>query len=220
MKINLPKKDSEGKNLLSYSQINTFKRDRSEYWQQYIKGRAFVPNVYTDFGNKVGNSLETNDFSAFTPSEVETLKQVPRLDEFERMITLDFGEHNFYMKGFIDTNLSDFLHLIDYKTGGKGKEIQYYKPNYTQLCYYALALRQETGITPKLAQVVFVEREGNPKKGQELKVASAKPIVIDIDITYRRLVKVYHDTIQIAKEITEFYRIYKPKDDSLLPTLD
>ena len=99
----------------------------------------------------------------------------------------------------------DFKRIIDYKTGGKKKEFQYKEDKYTQLALYALALRQEKGFTPDSAQVVFMRRDGNAFKGEELSLASEQPIIMDIDISTERLLQVYDETLIIAKEIEKFY---------------
>ena len=120
--MNLPRKDKDGISRLSYSQISLFKRSKSEYYESYILGKPFEGNEYTDFGSKVGEALENNDFKGFKKSEQTTLKNVIRLDEFEREVRLNY--EGFYVLGFIDTNSKDFSKIIDYKTGGFNKEFQ------------------------------------------------------------------------------------------------
>ena len=200
--MNLPRKDKDGISRLSYSQISLFKRSKSEYYESYIEGKPFEGNEYTDFGSKVGEALEHNNFSSFKKDEQETLKKVKRLDEFEREVRLNY--EGFYVLGFIDSNKSDFTEIIDYKTGGLKKEFQYAEPNYTQLCLYALSLRQETKITPSLASVEFIRRKGNAFKGQALTVGD-EVISIPVDISLERLKSVYWDTLNVAKEIEKFY---------------
>ena len=204
--MNLPKKDKYGVSRLSYSQISLFKRDKDEYYQNYIVGKPFKGNEYTDFGSKVGEALEYNNFDSFKKPEQETLKKVVRLDEFERMVKLKY--EGFYIIGFVDTNSKDFSRIIDYKTGGLKKEFQYAKPDYTQLCLYALSLRQETGITPSLASVEFIRRKGNAFRGQALTVGE-EVISIPVDICLERLTHVYWDTLKTAKEIEKFYEANK-----------
>ena len=200
--MNLPRKDKDGISRLSYSQISLFKRSKSEYYESYIEGKPFEGNEYTDFGSKVGEALENNNFKAFKKDEQETLKKVKRLDEFEREVRLNY--EGFYVLGFIDSNKSDFTEIIDYKTGGLKKEFQYSKPDYNQLCLYALSLRQETGITPVEASVEFIRRKGNAFKGQALTVGD-EVISIPVDISLERLKHVYWDTLNVAKQIEKFY---------------
>ncbi len=213
----LPKKDKFGSSYLSYSQINMFKRNKQEYKEVYIDGRPFEGNAYTDFGSKVGEALEKNDFSLFTDNEQKTLKKVKRLDEFERKTILNYD--GFYILGFIDTNKSDYTEIIDYKTGGNNKEFQYLEDDYTQLCLYSLSLRQETGITPSNAYVNFIRRDGNAFRGQNLTVSNEEPKLLEIDISEERLRYVYWDTLKIAKEISKFY-LDNIKDDNQLTIFD
>lgn len=197
--INLPIKDKFGNNLLSYSQINTFLKSRKEYYKTYIIKEPFYPNKYLKFGKKIGYALQKNDFSLFTNTETEVLKKCTRLDLFERKTILKFDE--FYMLGFIDTCDNNLDTIIDYKTGGLNKEFNYLKEDYTQLCYYALGILQETNKVPKNAFVEFIRRDNNT-----MKVCNENPLTIEIDISEKRLNKVFNDTIIIAKEISEFYK--------------
>lgn len=205
MQLDLPRKDKNGLSYLSYSQISLFKRSEEDYYNTYILNKPFKGNAYTDFGTKVGLALEKNNFNGFTEEEAKTLSKCIRLDEFEKLVKLNYK--GFYLLGYIDTNSIDYKTIIDYKTGGKGKESQYKSKEYTQLCYYALALRQEYGITPDKAYVNFIERKGNPFKGEELMVGS-ESVLIEIDISYDRLKQVYYNTISIAKQIELFYKKY------------
>tara|TARA_R110002050_G_C8814883_1_gene503943 strand:- start:147 stop:809 length:663 start_codon:yes stop_codon:yes gene_type:complete len=208
--LNLPKKDKNGKSRLSFSQIKCFKESKENFINRYILNEPFVSNEYIDFGSKVGEALENDNFNNFHELEEEILRKVERLDEFEKFVKLDFG--GFVMFGYIDSNTKDLSKIIDYKTGGKKKELIYSKEDYTQLCYYALALRQEYNITPDIAQVHFIRRGGNLFRGQDLVVAQEDPIIIDIDISEKRLIKVYYETIEIAKEIESFYLDYINKN--------
>ena len=205
--FDLPRKDEAGVSYLSYSQMNLFKRDKDGYYRQYILGEPFLGNEWTDFGLKVGGALEKKDFSQFSPPETEILMKVPRLDHFEKEIIVRYP--GFYVKGFIDTVDCGYNRVIDYKTGGKDKEHQYADKDYTQLCYYALGLRQQIGITPSVGQVVFIRRGGNPFRGQPLIVAQEEPKIIDVDISINRLKHVYWDTMKIAEEIEQFYLKHK-----------
>jgi len=202
--LNLPRKDEDGKSYLSNSQITLWKRSRADYRKQYIEGERFEGNKFTEFGEKVGGALEKNDFRAFSKTEQRILGAAVRLDVFEREIKIKYD--GFYVKGFIDTMASDFSRIIDYKTGGVGKDVKYTGADYIQLCVYALGLRQETGITPKIGQVQFIAREGNPWRGEALAVAPIDILSIDIDISYTRLKAVYHYIFKIAKEIEKYYQ--------------
>lgn len=198
--MNLPSKDKNGNSYLSYSCISTFLKDKEQFIKTYILKEPFIGNEYTEFGNKVGKALELNDYSNFTESESNVLKQITRLDIFEQKMLLNFDL--FYMVGYIDTCSLDLTKIIDYKTGGYGKHINYESLDYTQLCYYALGIRQETGIRVKDASVEFITR------GRNFDVFNCNPIKINIDISEQRLKQVYYDTIKIAKEIEIFYENY------------
>ena len=203
--MELPKKDKKGKGYLSYSQISLFRTDKQEYKEVYINNKPFKGNEYTDFGKKVGNALEQNNFNEFTGTEATILKLCTRLDLFERKTILNYDEDNFYIKGFIDTINNDLSHIIDYKTGGKQKEFKYSEDNYIQVQLYALSIMQETGVKPSKGTVEFIRRKGNAFKGQKLTVDSEPPIKIDIDLSLPTLKHVYWEVLETAKEIEKFY---------------
>ena len=202
--MNLPSKDKNGIPYLSYSQISLFLKDKEQFIKTYILKEPFSGNEYTEFGSRVGKALELNDYSSFSELEQQTLKQVTRLDLFEQKIIINYD--SFYLIGYIDTCSFDLTKIIDYKTGGIGKYQQYLLPDYTQLCYYALGIRQETGIKVKEANVEFILRTGNLKTG--LKVSDSLPLSLKIDISEDRLKTVYYSTIRVAKEIEKFYESY------------
>jgi len=202
--MNLPSKDRNGNSYLSYSEIQTFKKNKEDYYNRYILKTPFAGNAYTDFGQKVGKALKKNDFSLFSSKEVEILKQVTRLDEFERRIKIKYK--GFYLIGFLDTNNSSLTRIIDYKTGGFRKEFQYQQKDYNQTHIYALGIRQETGIKVKDASVEFIRREGNAFKDGKLYVKNEPPIVIYQDLSEERLKYVYWDVLKTAQKIEKFYK--------------
>lgn len=215
--IILPKTDDDGVYYLSYSQISTWKKSKREYIRQYFMGEKFEGNAYTEFGSKVGEALENNDFEGFTPKEKEFLKTIPRYDEFEREIKLQMD--GFYIKGFIDTNTSVYsipnkkkIELVDkiadYKTGDvEKKTAEYESDDYQQLDIYAGAIRQETGSLPSDVKVFLIDRTGNAFKGETLKLGS-KFTTITKNVTDERVDQVLEDVQKVAEEISNYYKLY------------
>lgn len=207
--INLPKKDKNGVPYLSYSQISTWKKSKRDYIRQYFLGETFKGNAYTQFGSLIGNAIEKNDYSAFTKDEIIFLKTIPRLDEFEKEIKLNFN--GFYVKGFIDTNsLKDNYveRLIDYKTGDiDKKKSEYDSDDYMQTVIYASAIKQATGRIPKKCDVVLIGRSGNPFKGEDLKLTK-EFIVIPKKVGLNEIKKVNKSIEDVAKEISKYYTLF------------
>ena len=204
-KIILPRTDEEGRCYLSYSQHSKWKKDKKDYIKSYFFGERFEGNAYTDFGSKIGEALENNDFSGFSEKEQKVLNKITRLDEFERKICLDFGD--FYVLGFIDTNNKDLTILVDYKTGDMGKIEVYESDDYDQLGIYAAALEQETGKLPEQAYVELIERVGNAFKGEELALGS-EVVQIPQDISPKKIKEIKKDVVKVATEISEYYRVF------------
>ena len=212
--INLPKK-KDGKPYLSYSQISVWKKskNRRNYIRQYFLGEeednASLKD-YADFGNKVGEALENNDFSKFTEEEQKFLKTVPRYDEFEREVVLDMVD--FFMKGFIDTNsLSSKGRvdiIVDYKTGIIEKVIPKYEgDDYLQTDIYSAAIEQETGHLPKEAKVIIIQRDGNAFNGELLTLGDNYHIV-EREVSRERIDKVLKNIREIAEEISLYYSVF------------
>lgn len=193
---------------LSYSQVSSFLKNKTEYIKNYFLKEPIQFRDYLDFGGKVGTALEHNDFTGFDPEEQETLRKVPRLDEFEREIRLDYTKQGFYIKGFIDTNDTSLTHVIDYKTGSQNKVAEYEKDEYIQGLLYALGIKQSCGKLPKKVEVILIERYGNAYKGERLTVG--KQIThIPIDIGSQRLKYAEEVVIHAAEEISKYWKIFQ-----------
>jgi len=213
----LPRVDDEGFPYLSYSQISTWKKSKREYIRQYFFGEAFEGNAYTEFGSKVGEALENNDYSGFTVKEKKFLKTIPRYDEFEREIKLQLD--GFYIKGFIDTNTLDLQQscgvevemvdkIADYKTGDVDKKTaEYESDEYTQLDIYAGAIKQETGVLPSDVKVFLIHRTGNAFKNERLKLGD-RFVTITKNVTQERVDTVLKEVQEIALEISQYYKLY------------
>jgi hypothetical protein len=206
--MNLPKKDKDGIPYLSYSQVSSFLHNKKDYIKSYFLNEPIQFRAYIDFGSKVGTALEKNDFSAFTKEEQSTLKKVPRLDEFEREIRLDFTKYGFYLKGFMDTNKKDLTHFMDYKTGGANKVAEYEKDGYIQGLLYALGIKQACGKIPKKGEVVLIERMGNAFKGEPLTVGK-QIIHIPLDLSKPRLDYATKLVIDTAHEISKYWTMFQ-----------
>jgi len=208
----LPKVDKEGVPYLSYSQVATWKRSKRDYMRQYFFSERFEGNAYTEFGTKVGEALEDNDFSKFEPDEQDFLKTVPRYDVFEKEIKLQMD--GFYVKGFIDTlkqskgTAKKIPVIADYKTGDIAKKTaDYESDDYIQLEIYAADVLQETGQLPEKVEVILIGREGNAFKREPLRLTK-EFIVIDREISEVRVNKVKELVQQVAEEISEYYKVF------------
>lgn len=212
-KLNLPKQDKSGVPYISYSQKTTWCKNKRDYIRQYFFGETFTGNDYTDFGSKVGEALENNDFSGFTIKEQRFLATIPRYDQFEREIKLQMD--GFYVKGFIDTNTleikegkDDVKSLMDYKTGDiKTKIAEYDTDDYHQLEIYAGAIEQETGVLPTDCKVCLIDRTGNAFKGEKLKLGN-EFVIIEKQITKERVNQVLSEVQETAEEIASYYEVF------------
>lgn len=209
----LPRKDEDGNYYISYSQISKWKKSKREYIRKYFFGEKednAALKKYGDFGHKVGEAYENNDFSAFEEHEQEFLKSLPYFDEFEREIKLKM--EGFYVLGYIDTNRSEedgyVKELVDYKTGEIAKrEPEYASDDYFQVDIYAAALEQEYGKMPDKNGVILVGRSGNAFAGEELNL-TCEAAIIDKPVTRERIDSVKQTVQEIAEEISSYYQIF------------
>lgn len=204
--IILPKTDSEGNYYLSYSQKSKWKRSPREYIRDYFFGEKFTGNVYTVFGSKVGDALETNIFKGFSSKETSYLKKIPRYNLFEKEVKLQLG--GFYVKGYIDTALEEngiITKIADYKTGDPVKKYdEYNSKSYDQLELYAAAIEQEYGVLPITSEVEIIERSGSWGKF----TVGAGRATISRDVSKERIQEVIEDTQAVAKEISDHYKVF------------
>lgn len=182
----------------------TFKRSIRDYIRQYFLGFKFQGNAHTRFGNKVGESLEINNFKKFTKEEQEFLKTITRYDEFEVEVRLEMD--GFYVKGFIDTISYDKLFMADYKTGTMDKESEYDNPDYKQLHVYAAWVLQKYGIIPECC-VILIGKKGSGRRGSPLRLSlESKTIPINVDQASIDKTKVFIQ--ETAEEISALYKQY------------
>jgi hypothetical protein len=216
----LPRINQDGVPYLSYSQISTWKKSKRDYIRQYFFGETDNKDFlkpYGDFGHKVGEALENNDFSEFTKKEQILMKSIPRYDEFERKICLQMD--GFIIEGYIDTNTisrtsknKKKIELVDkiadYKTGEiEKRRPEYESDDYLQIPIYAAAIQQETGQLPSEAYVFLIERNGNAFKGEKLTLGD-EFITIVKDVCQEKIDKVLKDVQVIAEEISNYYKLY------------
>lgn len=206
--LNLPKKDKEtGEPFLSYSQWSTFNKNKRDYFRQYFFNEKFTGNSYTEFGSKLGEALEKNDFSEFDKKHHKYLKTIPRFDQFERKIKWELN--GFYVVGYIDTNKEDYSELLDYKTGDiKTKVAEYEDEKYVQLNIYAAAIEQETGVLPDKASVVLIDRAGNAFQGEELTLVG-EHVIIEKDVSKEKNEEVKQRIQEDAELIAEYYSVFE-----------
>jgi hypothetical protein len=202
MKIILPKKNDDGEQYLSYSQIYSWKLGKSKYFNMYFYGNKGKSNPYMEFGKTVGEALEVGDFSSFSLEEQEFLETIPRLDEFERQVRLDLED--FFVMGFVDSNTSNLKKIIDYKSGSEDKKEFYESDDYNQLEIYAAAIYQKYKILPEEAEVILYERVGTYGR---FKVGS-KYWTIKREITKEKLKKTEEDIKEIAVDISRHYQAF------------
>lgn len=215
--IDLPSKIN-GKPKISYSQANLFMGKTCfnlgavpgmyEYFQKYFLRKKFPDEMgWGEFGRNVEDAIETQDFSKFSEKEAKILKRVKPLPIFQKELVVDFGD--FVVQGFLDNCTEDMTEVIDFKTASENSVKQYYGKEYKQLLLYSLLIWKQTGVIPKNVKVIAILRDGNPYKGEELKVADKPPRHIPIEFEKKDLEDIEVWLYNAVSGISEYYKIFK-----------
>lgn len=214
----LPKKDEEGNQYLSYSQIKNWNSLKSfnlsvlgkmEYILEYFFGEDFGDMGWAEFGQDVEDYITIKESAnKFTDAEKKVMDSIKTLGVFQKEIEINFED--FYLKGFIDDMTEDFMHIRDYKSASDNSRKQYYKDDYWQLDVYGMWVKQEKGKLPEKADVVIVERAGNCFRGGGRKVLSVKNEVWyhDRELTEERQEILKNKILTTAQEISDAYKVF------------
>ena len=213
----LPKKDKEGIPYISYSQANlwsdvkgynTGMDGKIEYMLSYFYKVNFPDVGFGGFGGKVGIALEEGDFSAFSTSEIDTLRKVERLDIFEKEIRIPFD--GFYLVDYIDTCTEDLKYIKDYKTASHSSKEKYYTDDYKQLMIYAKGVHCEKGYYPERMNVEIIERKGNAFNGGIDALSLGENIwIVEKEISAEKIEEVAKYVEKTALEISEYWSVWK-----------
>lgn len=214
----LPKKDSDGKYYVSYSQIkmwnetkgfSTGKLGRIEYIQQYFFGDKYEDKGgFGQFGIEVENYITTKkDEDKFTQAEKDTLDKISPLGIFQKEFKLNFKD--FYVWGFIDDMTEKGEKIRDYKTASEKSSQKYYEDDYNQLDVYSLAIKQDYGKLPKELEVCVIERLGNGFRGGRNAMSVGERVwYIPRKTTKERLKTLENSILSTTKQISEYYEVF------------
>jgi len=199
-----------GKYYISYSTLSSWEDYRGDFIKQKLAGITLPDSVYAKFGNWVGESVEhgvvqENSYGFTGGENINLIERSPN-DNYERMILINMGEY--VVIGFIDilTEVGDFLvNSLDIKTGGKGKEDQYMKPEYIQTTLYNKALEDE-GYTINKTGVWFCRRDGSHVK-PPLNLTKEQ-FYIPLEYNEERVKYALDKTDRVVREISEYYKVF------------
>lgn len=202
-----------GKYYISYSTASSWFEYRDDFIKQKIAGITLPEGIYGKFGSYVGHFVEHGEFPlenphGFTGQENLSAEDLrPDGAEYEKMILIDRGEY--CIIGFIDIYHEyeqGVVRITDNKTGGKGKESTYKKPEYVQVILYAYAIEQ-LGKTVGKTDVMFIRREGshiNPPLH-----ISKERFSIPLEYSPERVKYALEKMDKAVNEISDLYKTYK-----------
>lgn len=219
--IDLPRKDENGINYISYSQYTSFKSDKSynlqihgyqEYILSYFLGERWPDSGYAQFGQDVEDYIcEKKGAEKFSASERETLDRVEPLGVFQREVKLWLGS-DLYLLGYIDDSTEDMTRIRDYKTGSLNSCKKYHTPDYEQLNFYSAYVKQETGKLPEHAEVVAIQRFGSCHglidRRDKLSVGT-EIWPINRTPTEEEVEKSINNLLKVVFQISDFYKVFK-----------
>jgi hypothetical protein len=198
-----------GKPYVSYSTLNSYYEYQEDLIKKKILGIELEPGVYADFGTWVGTSIETGEWQKNDHNFIgaENLDIQDRMEgaEYEKFIIIDMGEY--IVIGFIDVYLptEDGDIVIDVKTGKKGAQNKYIKPEYIQIILYAHAL-ELAGRNVTQASIWYIERVGshvNPPLG-----IGESQLMVDLEYSPERVKYAMDRLDEGTRAISEVYKTY------------
>lgn len=204
MKFNLPKK------RLSWSQRQAWRESKTH--RKYIRRYFFkmpesFDSPYMNFGKKVGEALETGDFSGFEPQEVEVLKQVPRSDDFEREILLKIKDKDgkeVEVIGYIDSSDEPLKEILEYKTGKVWDQEDV--DSHGQLDTYAAWVKDTTNKIPK---VKLIAMPATKDEFGNITFGCTKPDVFNRKVTMKDIKAIKEEYLDVAREVEKYYNVYQ-----------
>ena len=219
--IDLPRKDDKGVNYISYSQYTSFKSDSGfntglpgyqEYIRSYFLGERFPDAGWAQFGKDVEDYIcERKSGEMFSQRERDVLEKVEPLGNFQIEVKLWLAS-NLYLLGYIDDATHDLMKVRDYKTGSDNSLQKYTKPDYEQLDFYSMWVKQETGRLPNELEVCGIERKGNVfglTDRRDLLTVGEKVTYIPRETSEERCENVKNNLLKVVFEISDYYKIFK-----------
>lgn len=219
--VDLPRKDKDGINYISYSQYTSFKGETGfntglpgqwEYIQSYFLGKSWPDQGWAQFGKDVEDYIcERKASETFRENEKKTLEKIVPLGRFQQEVKLWIAK-DLYLLGYIDDATEDLMHIRDYKTCSSNSSKKYYEPEYEQLDLYAMWVKQETGRLPEKLEVCMIERKGNVfgmKERRDLLSVGNEVWYHTRETSEERLEKVKNNLMKQVFMISDLYKVFK-----------
>lgn len=201
-----------GKPYLSYSSAESWESYREDFIKKRFVGIELPFGIYGAMGTYVGEALEHGEFDKSNPNgfigqeNLDFEKLRPKGAEYEKLIIIP--REGYFILGFIDRYEDEGdlgVNILDFKTGGPGKEQKYREDSYTQVILYAHGV-ELTGKKINKTGVYFIRREGshvNPpmKIGKEQFYIPLKYNKKRVEFAVKRMDR-------IASEISSCYSTY------------
>lgn len=136
--------------------------------EQFFGVKKDIHPSYGEFGDAVEKYIcEKIDIYGFSKEEKRVLDTITPLGKFQVPFVIPFND--FVLIGYKD-DVND-KRIRDYKTGSESSSQKYFGEDYKQLHIYNLDSLINKGRVKEM-EVVIIERNGNPYKGEKLTVGS------------------------------------------------
>lgn len=222
--IDLPKKDENNVNYISYSQIKMWNEEKT-FLKNYSGKEGYIRRYffkekeedftgYSQFGTEVENYITLRmDGDKFSNKEKQLLETIKPLGVFQKEFRLEYDD--FYVIGYIDDLTEDFSKIRDYKTASEKSSKKYYEDDYHQLDLYSLGVKSITNKLPKEMEVVCIERIGNGFRGGRSSLYVGENVwYIPRKTNKKRLDSLEKNIISSVKEISEYYKVFNKLNNS------
>lgn len=198
--------------------MSLWERDPMTYRKRYYEGEPYFSTPYTEFGNKVGEALETGKL--FDP----ILENIPRYSEMEYEILVEIGGAPILM--YLDSFDPETKKILEYKTGILGPGGR--KPwdrlkvrKHSQLTIYTLGVKKKHGEWNPDVQLIWIETEWSTRvhevefggelfQSQDTELQLTGNIeIFDRTIAEWELDRMEKKIINVAKEISQDFKAWK-----------
>lgn len=206
-----------GKPKISYSDLNLFidptysSNPVCDYiQQQFYSIPSTIHNSFGEFGKACENYICNKDNSwGFVDEELKVLDNISPLGEFQQGFVINFD--SFILTGLKDDVCEDCeLRIIrDYKSASEdsfNKRFADKKTNF-QLQIYALNWLLNKKMIPDRMELIVIEREGNPYKGEKLRVGK-NVWKKEYTTNEKELLEVKQLILDSVKIISQYYQTF------------
>lgn len=191
------------RNYLSYSQIDLWLKNKSQYKSKYFFNEKPFTTIETIFGKEFAERLEKND---------SLLAHIPRYNKPEYDIKCEI--EGVPIRGFIDSYDTETFSFLEYKTSRTKNWTQDSVNKHIQLPFYSFVIKELHGKINDECKLIWVETrfknntfiyKGHTLFGKRELELTGRVEIFSRTITHDEREEMRKLIVQVAQEISESY---------------